>query len=95
MISAYCVFGVGDGKRVHFWEDGWCCSTPLYSTLPSLYNFRALKGGGLLIFGAKMGSYEAGIRGLQDPLMIGRWKRYVVSHLPYRIRGSFSMRRMK
>ena len=45
LIATHSVFVIGDGKRVYFWEDCWCGSTPLYSTFPSLYNLVALKGG--------------------------------------------------
>ena len=46
-IATHSVFVIGAGKRVHFWEDCWCDSTPLYSTFPCTI-WLPLKGGGLL-----------------------------------------------
>ena len=31
------VFSIGDGRRVRFWEDGWCGDEALSHSFPSLY----------------------------------------------------------
>ena len=94
LIATHSVFVIGAGKRVHFWEDCWCDSTPLYSTFPRTI-WLPLKGGGLQIFRVKMGRLGIGTRGLQDPSTIGKWKRCAVSYLPYGIKEPASMRRIK
>ena len=39
-----CVFTLGDGRRVRFWEDTWCGENPLCDTFPSLFMLTETKG---------------------------------------------------
>ena len=36
-------FSVGDGRRVRFWQDIWCGSTPLCEAFPSLFDLAGSK----------------------------------------------------
>ena len=33
-----CVFKLGDGRKIRFWEDTWCGRQPLCEAFPDLYS---------------------------------------------------------
>ena len=37
LMKLNCVFSIGDGSRVRFWEDTWCGESPLCDIFPNLY----------------------------------------------------------
>ena len=39
-----CVFELGEGKRIRFWEDVWCGESPLCAILPTLYSIVGTRG---------------------------------------------------
>ena len=39
-----CVFELGEGKRIRFWEDVWCGEVTLCASFPTLYNIARTKG---------------------------------------------------
>ena len=36
-FSKFLKFEVGDGTRIQFWDDVWCCEEPLKDMFPDLY----------------------------------------------------------
>ena len=45
LVKSNCVFLVGEGSRVRFYEDTWCGSKPLCTIFPHLYSLVGSKGG--------------------------------------------------
>ncbi|KAJ9705163.1 hypothetical protein PVL29_003294 [Vitis rotundifolia] len=43
IVTPFFGFVVGDGKKVRFWKDNWCGTTPLCETFPSLYALTSSK----------------------------------------------------
>ena len=43
-----CVFALGDGSRVRFWEDTWCGENPLSDIFLALCSMKSQKGQRLL-----------------------------------------------
>ena len=43
-MKQHCVFELGDGSIVKFWEDVWCDETPLCLSFPSLFDVTRTKG---------------------------------------------------
>ena len=39
-----CVFKLGDGRKIRFWEDTWCGRQALCDAFPSLYSTTGSKG---------------------------------------------------
>ena len=37
LVSSITLFVVGNGRRVKFWRDRWCCDEPLCVSFPSLF----------------------------------------------------------
>lgn len=45
LLANHSRFIIGDGRRVHSWEDGWCSLSLLCMTFPLMYSFVDSKGG--------------------------------------------------
>ena len=39
-----CVFKLGDGRKIRFWEDTWCGRQPLCDAFRDLYSIAGSKG---------------------------------------------------
>jgi hypothetical protein len=42
-FSSHTRFDPGDGLKIKFWDNVWCCKTSLKVTFPILYNFAFVK----------------------------------------------------
>ena len=45
LVKSNCVFLMGEGSRVKFYEDTWCGFNPLCTIFPHLYSLAGSKGG--------------------------------------------------
>ena len=43
-LKQNCIFELGDGYRLRFWEDAWCGDNPLSAVLPGLYSLAGTTG---------------------------------------------------
>ena len=39
-----CIFELGEGKRIRFWEDVWCGESPICTMFPTLYSIVVARG---------------------------------------------------
>ena len=64
LVKSNCVFLMGEGSRVKFYEDTWCGSNPLCTIFPHLYSLAGSKGAWWLRFRMLWGRKEGGIQDL-------------------------------
>ena len=70
-------FVVGDGKKVRFWKDKWCGTTPLCEAFPSLFALATSKEAWVNEVWTAAGEMgEVGVLVSLDLSMIGSWKRW-------------------